>query len=106
MLRYGGHIGIDTLQERLPGVAPLVRSLIFVLLLAFFAAMAWLGVRYALLTWGQTTPVLGIPIGAVYLAMPIGFGLLVVHLLLMGLPWIRRRRFLSDDAFDADAAKL
>ena len=106
VLRYGGHIGIDTLQERLPGVAPLVRSLIFVLLLAFFAAMAWLGVRYALLTWGQTTPVLGIPIGAVYLAMPIGFGLLVVHLLLMGLPWIRRGRFLSDDAFDADAAKL
>jgi len=106
VLRYGGHIGIDTLQERLPGVAPLVRSLIFVLLLAFFAAMAWLGVRYALLTWGQTTPVLGIPIGAVYLAMPIGFGLLVVHLLVMGLPWIRRRRFLSDDTFDVDAAKL
>ena len=106
VLRHGGHIGIDTLQERLPGVAPFVRSVIFALLLAFFVAMAWLGVRYALLTWGQTTPVLGIPIGAVYLAMPIGFGLLILHLLLMALPWIRRRSFLSDDAFDADAAKL
>ena len=106
VLRYGGHIGIDTLQERLPGLAPALRATIFVLLLTFFAAMALLGARYALLTWGQTTPVLQIPIGAVYLAMPIGFGLLIVHLLLMAAPWIRQRRFLADDAFDADAAKL
>ena len=75
VLRYGGHIGIDTLQERFPRHAPAIRAVIFVLLLAFFATMVWLGVRYALLTWGQTTPVLQIPIGAVYLAMPIGFAL-------------------------------
>ncbi len=106
VLRYGGHIGIETLQERLPGAAPALRAVIFALLLAFFAAMAWLGTRYALLTWGQTTPVLQIPIGAVYLAMPIGFGLLMVHLLLMAAPWIRRRELLADDAFDADAAQL
>ncbi len=106
VLRYGGHIGIETLQERLPGAAPALRAVIFALLLAFFAAMAWLGTRYALLTWDQTTPVLQIPIGAVYLAMPIGFGLLMVHLLLMAAPWIRRRELLADDAFDADAAQL
>jgi len=106
VLRYGGHIGIDTLQERVPGVAPAIRAVIFVLLLAFFMGMAWLGARYALLAWEQTTPVLQIPIGAVYLAMPIGFGLLIVHLLLMAAPWIRERRLLADDAFDADAAKL
>lgn len=102
VLRYGGHIGIDTLQERLPGAAPVLRALIFALLLAFFAAMAWLGARYALLAWDQTTPVLQIPIGVVYLAMPIGFGLLIVHLLLMAAPWIGRREFLADEAFDAD----
>ena len=105
VLRYGGHIGIDTLQERLPGAAPVLRALIFALLLAFFAAMVWLGTRYALLTWDQTTPVLQIPIGAVYLAMPIGFGLLIVHLLLMAVPWIRRRAFLADDELDGDAAQ-
>lgn len=105
VLRYGGHIGIDTLQERLPGAAPVLRALIFALLLAFFSAMVWLGTRYALLTWDQTTPVLQIPIGAVYLAMPIGFGLLIVHLLLMAAPWIRRRAFLADDEFDAGAAQ-
>jgi TRAP-type C4-dicarboxylate transport system permease small subunit len=106
VLRYGAHIGIDTLQERFPGAAPAVRVIIFVLLLGFFAAMVWLGVRYSMLTWGQTTPVLGIPIGAVYLAMPIGFALMIVHLLLMAAPWIRQKRFLADDEFDADAAKL
>jgi TRAP-type transport system small permease protein len=106
VLRYGAHIGIDTLQERFPREAPAVRAVIFVLLLAFFAAMVWLGMRYAMLTWGQTTPVLGIPIGAVYLAMPIGFALMIVHLVLMAAPWIRHKRFLADDEFDADAAKL
>ena len=105
VLRYGAHIGIDTLQDRLPRAAPAVRLLIFVLLIGFFATMVWLGVRYAMLTWGQTTPVLAIPIGAVYLAMPIGFALMIVHLLLMASPWIRRKRFLADDEFDADAAK-
>ena len=106
VLRYGAHVGIDTLQERFPPAAPAIRAAIFVLLLAFFAAMAWLGLRYALLTWGQTTPVLEIPIGAVYLAMPVGFALMIVHLLLMAAPYVRQKRFLSDDEFDADAVKL
>ncbi len=106
VLRYGAHIGIDTLQERFPGAAPAIRALIFALLLAFFGAMVVLGARYAALTWGQTTPVLQIPIGAVYLAMPIGFALMIVHLLLMAAPYVRQRRFLADDAFDADAADL
>ena len=58
--------------------------------------MLWLGVRYAMLTWDQTTPVLQIPIGAVYLAMPIGFALMIVHLLLMAAPYVRNGRFLAD----------
>jgi len=106
VLRYGAHIGIDTLQERFPGAAPAIRAVIFVLLLCFFVAMVWLGLRYAHLTWGQTTPVLGIPIGVVYLAMPVGFALMIVHLLLMAAPYVRHKRFLSDPEFDADAVQL
>jgi len=106
VLRYGGHIGIDTLQERLPRHAPWIRSLIFIFLLAFFGVMVWLGTRYAMLTWGQTTPVMQIPVGAVYLAMPIGFVLLIVHLLIMAAPYVRHRQFIVDAEFDADAAKL
>jgi TRAP-type C4-dicarboxylate transport system permease small subunit len=59
-----------------------------------------------MLTWAQTTPVLEIPIGAVYLAMPIGFALMLVHLALMARGYVARRELLGDGEFDADAAML
>jgi len=102
VLRYGGHIGIDALQERFPGLATSIRVAIFALLLGFFVFMVWIGTRYAVLTWTQTTPVMEIPIGAVYLAMPIGFALMTLHLLLMALPYIRRKQVLDDGEFDQD----
>ena len=40
------------------------------------------------------------------LMVSVGFILLIVHLLLMAEPYIRRRQFLADGEFDADAAKL
>lgn len=106
VLRYGGHIGIDALQERLPALAPYIRLLVFLLLLGFFGFMVWIGTRYAMLTWGQTTPVLQVPVGLVYAAMPAGFALLIAHLLLMAAPYIRRRQFLVDTDFDPEAAQL
>ena len=106
VLRYGGHVGIDTLQEALPRHAGAVRAAIFATLLGFFAFMVWVGLRYAAFAWAQTTPVMQIPIGAVYLAMPIGFTLMILHLLLMAGPYVRRRALLADGEFDADAAKL
>jgi TRAP-type C4-dicarboxylate transport system permease small subunit len=106
VLRYGGHVGIDTLQSALPRRAVAIRVAIYALLLAFFVAMLWLGARYAMVAWGQTTPVMQIPIGVVYLAIPLGFALLILHLLLMAVPYVRLGRFLADAEFDADAAKL
>jgi TRAP-type C4-dicarboxylate transport system permease small subunit len=106
VLRYGGHIGIDTLQDALPRHGVWIRGAIFLLLLGFFTTMIWLGARYAMLTWGQTTPVMQIPVGAVYLAMPIGFALMIVHLLLMAAPYVKTRGFLADEEFDADAVKM
>ena len=106
VLRYGGHVGIDTLQEALPRQAAVIRGGIVAILLAFFAFMIVVGLRYAVLAWGQTTPVLGIPVGAVYLAMPIGFALLVAHLLLMARGYVSRRQLLADGQFDSVAAKL
>jgi TRAP-type transport system small permease protein len=106
VLRHGGHIGIDTLQEKFPRRAAHLRALIFILLLGFFAFMLWIGTRYAVLTWSQTTPVLEIPVGFVYLAIPAGFALLIAHLLLMAAPYVRRNEFIVDDEFDPEAAKL
>ena len=106
VLRYGGHIGIETLQERFPRAAPALRAIILVALLAFFATMIWLGVVYSMRTWLQTTPVMQIPVGAVYLAMPVGFALMTVHLLIMAAPWVRTKAHLADAEFDADAVKM
>ena len=106
VMRYGGHIGIDTLQDSFPRHAVLVRWIVVLLLLGFFGFMVWIGSRYAMLTWEQTTPVLQIPVGIVYLAMPVGFGLLIVHLLLMAGPFIARREFIVDAEFDPESVKL
>ena len=68
--------------------------------------MVVVGVRYAMLTWAQTTPVMQIPVGAVYLAMPVGFALLLIHLAIMFRGYVARRELLGDGEFDADAARL
>jgi TRAP-type C4-dicarboxylate transport system permease small subunit len=106
VLRYGGHIGIDTLQSAFPDHAHLIRIAIFFLLLGFFGFMVWIGTRYAMLTWAQTTPVLQIPVGFVYSAMPGGFALLILHLLMMARPYMARGQYLVDQDFDPEAAKL
>jgi TRAP-type C4-dicarboxylate transport system permease small subunit len=105
VLRYGAHVAIETLAQSLPGAAAAIRGAVLAVLFAFFAVMVWLGARYAMLTWDQTTPVLGIPIGAVYLAMPIGFALMIVHLALMGAGYVRNGRFLAAPEFGADAVE-
>jgi len=106
VLRYGGHIGIDTLQQALPRAAAALRAVIFALLALFSGVMVVVGVRYAMLTWAQTTPVMQIPVGAVYLAMPAGFALLLIHLAVMFRGYVARRELLGDGEFDADAARL
>ena len=106
VLRYGGHIGIDSLQQAVPRFAPVFRTVIVVIMALFFCAMLVIGIRYAASTWAQTTPVLEMPVGAVYLAMPAGFALMLVHLALMGHDFVARRQVLGDGEFDADAAKL
>jgi len=106
VLRYGGHIGIDSLQEATPRLAPGIRAGIVLVMALFFCAMLVIGIRYATLTWAQTTPVLEIPVGAVYLAMPVDFALMLVHLAMMGHGFVARRKVLGDGEFDAEAAKF
>ena len=105
-LRHGAHVAIDTLAQKLPGIAPAIRVAVLCALGVFLGIAVWLGLRYAMLTWDQTTPVLGIPFGAVYLAMPVGFALMIVHLVLMAKDYARGGGFLSAPEFDADAVKL
>ena len=50
------------------------------------------------------TPVTQIPFSYVYLALPLGAALTVVHLLLILRDYLIERRFAADEHFDATAS--
>jgi TRAP-type C4-dicarboxylate transport system permease small subunit len=105
VLRFGGHIAIEDLHDKLPGIGGrILRTAIVVLMMAFFAAMAWNGVAYLEAMQYQTTPVTGVSFAWVYSALPIGFVLLMVHLALVARRYILTRSYLASSEMNADAA--
>ena len=105
VLRFGGHIAIENLHDVLPGRGGLfLRALIVAALLAFFALMAWQGALYTSVMRFQTTAATGISFGWAYVAMPLGFVLLIVHLLLVARRYVLERRVVASDEIDAETA--
>lgn len=105
VLRYGGHIAVENLQDALPGrMAIAVRALIAVLLLAFFVFFLWYGIEYMQRTQYQTTPSTQISFAWVYAALPVGAALMLVHWLLILRSYTVRREFAADAHFDANAS--
>jgi TRAP-type C4-dicarboxylate transport system permease small subunit len=105
VLRYGGHIAVENLQDALPrtgGIA--MRAVVALLLLAFFGFMVWYGWLYMERTRLQTTAATQVSFAYIYAAMLAGGVLLVVHLLLIARGYILRREFASDAHFDATAS--
>ena len=105
VLRFGGHIAIENLHNVLPlAAARVLRAVIAAALLAFFVVMCWQGVVYMQAMSFQTTPATGIPFMYVYLGMPVGFVLLIVHLLLIVRDYVLHMRFKQSDEVSAEAA--
>lgn len=85
-LRRGAHLGIDALVERMrPRMQAGVRLLVGLILAGFALLMVQQGVTLSQRTMGQRSSGLGYPMGYVYLAVPVGGGLL----LLMALDLVR-----------------
>ena len=107
-LREGRHVAVDTLQDLLP--APLRRVLrqgLAVAIALFCAALAVLGVQIAAFTWNQETPVMNIPAGVPYLAVPLGAAGVLLHLLLFWRGFVERRfEHPADLSGDADGEAL
>lgn len=83
-LREGAHIAIDSLLAALPrDAARVLRIVVFLAVVVFALSLVWLGSSYALFAWGQKTAVLRLSLGMVYLAIPIGALLLLLHALLI-----------------------
>ena len=105
VLRYGGHIAVENLQDALPRpVAVAVRAVIALLLLGFFVFFVWFGIDYMDRTQYQQTPATQISFAYIYAALPVGAALTIIHWLLIMRNYILRRDFASDEHFDANAS--
>jgi TRAP-type transport system small permease protein len=105
VLRYGGHIAIENMQDALPTtLARVVRALVALLLIAFFMMLMWTGFAYTQRAMMQLTASTQIPFGYIYAAIPVGGALLLVHFLLIIRAYILHRQFSSDGQFDATAS--
>lgn len=101
ILRSGGHVAITNLQDALPGTAQkALRGAITLGLLLFFCFMVYVGIQYAERMQYQVTPAMRIPFLYVYAAMPIGFTLLILHLLLIARPFITAGEYKRTDDKD------
>lgn len=99
VLRHGGHVAVTNLIDALsPRGQRLMRGLLVVALLAFFLGMVWVGYSYGTRMQYQLTPATRISFGYIYAAIPIGFALLGVHLLLIA------RGFVKEGTFKEGAA--
>ena len=102
VLRYGGHLAVDNLQDLLPAPAGRwLRALIVLCVAGFAVCMIWIGTDYTLRTWAQTTPVMELPFGLIYSALPVGFLFLLFHLAMMARGFVGERRYDSDSEFDS-----
>ena len=107
ILRIGGHVAITNLQDALPVVGQrLLRAAIVLVLLVFFGFMVHVGLQYAQRMQYQVTPALRLPFLYVYAAMPVGFSLLIVHLLLIARPLIMAGSYKQLERAENDEAVL
>ena len=105
VLRYGGHIAVENLQDNLPPkVSQALRVVIVLLLLALFGMFVWLGIEYMDRTQYQRTPATQISFAWIYASLPVGMGLCIVHLLLIAKNYVLTRTFPADEHFDATAS--
>ncbi len=80
-LRQGRHVAIEMLQDRLPSKARrMTRHLIALLLIVFLGTLTILGLQFVRFAWDQESPVMNIPLGIPYLAVPVGALLLLIHI--------------------------
>lgn len=79
-VKYRLHPSIDMLVSRLPPVLrDLVRGFNHMLILAFYAFMVWFGVRFAIASWSNPSPVLRYPLSFLYGPVAFSFFLMAVR---------------------------
>ena len=80
--KHAGHIKVTVLQDHLPGkVRDYCRILVHLLCCILFVIMIFVGFKYCGKMKKQLSPAMRIPMGYVYLCIPIGGILMLIHAL-------------------------
>lgn len=75
-----GHINMSIIQDRFTGNGKkAVQLLVQLICCAFFVIAVYYGVIYMMKQGGQRSPALGIKMSTMYMAIPIGFGIMLLH---------------------------
>ena len=105
VLRFGGHVAIDNLHQAVSTrSARWLRTVVAVGIGVFCLVMTYFSVLYVWATRFQTTAATDIPISFSYLAMPMGFLLMFVHLLFIVRGYIADGSYIESGEMDAEAA--
>jgi TRAP-type C4-dicarboxylate transport system permease small subunit len=105
VLRFGGHVAVDSLLVALSAAQQRVARVIVAILIAGFCVyLIYAGCAYVGRTWHQSTPVLDVPFGLVALAAPVGFALTLWHLLMIVGGYVRDGSFEESDDLDPQQA--
>ncbi len=105
VLRFGGHVAVDSLLVKLSAAQQrIARLIVAVLLAAFCAYLIYAGWAYTARTWHQSTPVLNIPFALVALSVPVGFILTFWHLLIIVGGFVRDGAFEESEDLDPQQA--
>jgi len=91
-LREGRHVAVEILQDWLPAtLRRAARVLVWTGIATFLAILTILGFGIVAFTWDQETPVMNIPTGIPYLAIPIGALVFLLHCLLFWRDFVDKR---------------
>jgi TRAP-type C4-dicarboxylate transport system permease small subunit len=99
VLRTGGHIAVENLQDGVPtSVARALRAAIVASLCGLSVGMVVMGVQYMQRAQYQLTPSTQVSFAYVYAAMPVGGAVLLWSTLAIAAGYVRERRFEADAA--------
>lgn len=104
-LRFGGHVAIENLHRAVSTrSARVLRTIVVVGLSLFFIFMTIASSDYVWRTRFQSTAATDIPISFIYAAMPVGFVLMLVHLMFIARGYILEGSYVQSSEIDGDTA--
>lgn len=104
-LRFGGHVAIENLHRAVSTrSARVLRTIVVVGLSLFFIFMTIASSDYVWRTRFQSTAATDIPISFIYAAMPVGFVLMLVHLMFIARGYILEGSYVQSDEIDGESA--